>query len=113
MTVPDDPGEGQSTEPVPRGRSRDLRLVATGVLLALGVWFALANTQEVKIRFWVVDTRSPVVAALVIAAVFGAGIGALLARHSARFPRGGPGGAGEAPGPRFGRGRAAKHRTSP
>ena len=85
--------------------------VATGVLLALGVWFALANTQEVKIRFWVVDTRSPVVAALVIAAVFGAGIGALLARHSARRPRGGPGGAGEALGPRFGRGRAAKHRT--
>ncbi len=81
MTVPHDPGEEQSTEPAPRGRSRDLRLVATGVLLALGVWFALANTQEVKIRFWVVDTRSPVVAALVIAAVFGAGIGALLARH--------------------------------
>jgi uncharacterized integral membrane protein len=59
-------------------------LVATGVLLALGVWFALANTQQVKIRFWVVDTRSPIVAALAIAAVFGGGIGALLGRRFRR-----------------------------
>jgi uncharacterized integral membrane protein len=54
------------------------------VLLALAVWFALANTQQVKIRFWVVDTRSPIVAALAIAAVFGGGIGALLGRRFRR-----------------------------
>lgn len=85
MTVRGDSGTGQEPEPA-KGRRRDLRLVLTGVLLALGVWFALANTQEVKIRFWVVDTRSPVVAALAIAAVFGAGIGALVARRFRRPP---------------------------
>jgi uncharacterized integral membrane protein len=83
MTVPHDPGAGQDPEPA-GGRRRDLRLVLSGVLSALGVWFALANTQEVKIHFWVVDTRSPVVAALAIAAVFGAGIGALVARRFRR-----------------------------
>jgi uncharacterized integral membrane protein len=83
MTVPRDPAIGEGPEPA-GGRRRDFRLVLTGVLLALGVWFALANTQEVKIRFWVVDTKSPVVAALAIAAVFGGGIGALLARRFRR-----------------------------
>jgi uncharacterized integral membrane protein len=58
--------------------------VVSGVLLALGIWFAVANTQEVKIHFWVVSTRSPVVTALVIAAVFGAGIGLLVGRRFRR-----------------------------
>jgi uncharacterized integral membrane protein len=83
MTVRHDPGEDEAPE-VPGGRRRDFRLVASGVLLALAVWFALANTQQVKIRFWVVDTRSPIVAALAIAAVFGGGIGALLGRRFRR-----------------------------
>jgi uncharacterized integral membrane protein len=83
MTVPHDPGGDEAPEAV-GGRRRDFRLIATGVLLALGVWFALANTQQVKIRFWVVDTRSPIVAALAIAAVFGGGIGALLGRRFRR-----------------------------
>jgi uncharacterized integral membrane protein len=83
MTVPHDRGGDEAPE-VEGGRRRDFRLIATGVLLALGVWFALANTQQVKIRFWVVDTRSPIVAALAIAAVFGGGIGALLGRRFRR-----------------------------
>ncbi|MGH9046468.1 MAG: lipopolysaccharide assembly protein LapA domain-containing protein [Acidimicrobiales bacterium] len=84
MTVPD--GLGREHEaPEPKGnRRRDARLVVTGVLIALAVWFALANTQEVKIRFWVVSTRSPVVTALAIAAAFGAGIGLLLGRRFRR-----------------------------
>jgi uncharacterized integral membrane protein len=83
MTVPHDQGGDEAPEPA-GGRRRDFRLVATGVLLVLGVWFTLANTQSVKIRFWFVDTRSPLVAALVIAAVFGGGIGALLGRRFRR-----------------------------
>jgi uncharacterized integral membrane protein len=82
MAVPDDLGGEQPAEP--GGRSRDLRLILTGVLLVLGVWFALANTREVKIRFWIVDTRSPIVVALLIAAVFGAGVGFLVARRFRR-----------------------------
>jgi uncharacterized integral membrane protein len=84
VTVPHDPGLDPGT-PEPTGnRRRDVRLVATGILLALGIWFALANTQEVKIRFWFVSTRSPVVTALAIAAVFGAGIGLLVGRRFRR-----------------------------
>jgi uncharacterized integral membrane protein len=85
--MPDQPGPGEPSPPEPTSRRRrDLRLVTTGVLLALGVWFALANTQEVKIRFWVVTTHSPVVSALAIAAVLGAGIGLLVGRRWRRPP---------------------------
>jgi uncharacterized integral membrane protein len=80
MTVPHEPGE-EFDAPEPTSRRRDARLVVTGVLVALGVWFAVANTQEVKIRFWFVSTRSPVVTALVIAALFGAAIGLLIGRR--------------------------------
>jgi uncharacterized integral membrane protein len=80
MTVPHEPGE-EFDAPEPTNRRRDARMVVTGVLVALGVWFAVANTQEVKIRFWFVSTRSPVVTALVIAALFGAAIGLLVGRR--------------------------------
>jgi uncharacterized integral membrane protein len=84
VTVPSDPGLDPGT-PEPRGnRRRDVRLVATGILFALGVWFALANTQEVKIRFWLVTTRTPVVSALAITAALGIGIGLLVGRRFRR-----------------------------
>ena len=86
MTVPQDQGHDHDVPEAPRSRRRDVRLVVTGVLLALGVWFALANTQEVKIHFWVVGTRTPVVTALAVAAVFGAGVGLLLGRRFRRPP---------------------------
>jgi uncharacterized integral membrane protein len=84
MTVPHDPEREHSPEPEPGGRRRDFRLGLSGVLLVLVVWFALANTQEVKIHFWFVQTRSPIIAALAIAGVFGAGIGVLVARRFRR-----------------------------
>jgi len=86
MTVPRDPGAEAPTPEPSGGRRRDARLVVTGVLLALGVWFALANTQEVRIHFWVVSTRTPVVTALAVAAVFGAAIGLLVGRRFRRPP---------------------------
>lgn len=84
--MPELPDPEQSSPPEPSNRRRDVRLVTTGVLLALGVWFALANTRDVKIRFWVVTTNSPVVSALAIAAVLGLGIGLLVGRRSRRSP---------------------------
>jgi uncharacterized integral membrane protein len=84
MTVPHEFDEHQVAEPTPGGRRRDARLVLSGVLTVLVVWFALANTQDVKIHFWFVSTRSPIIAALAIAGACGAGIGALLGRRSRR-----------------------------
>ncbi|MGH9007624.1 MAG: lipopolysaccharide assembly protein LapA domain-containing protein [Thermoplasmata archaeon] len=82
MALPHDLGDEHGDSPERAStRRRDVRLVVTGILFALGVWFALANTQEVKIRFWFVSTRSPVVTALAIAAVFGAGLGLLVGRR--------------------------------
>jgi uncharacterized integral membrane protein len=84
MALPGGLPEGpEATEPAPR-RRRDLRLIGTGVLLGLGAWFALVNTQDVKIRFWLVTTRTPVVSALVIAFVLGVGLGALVVRRFRR-----------------------------
>ena len=82
--MPDQPEPGEPSPPESTSRRRDLRLIITGVLLALGVWFALANTRDVKIRFWVVTTTSPVVSALAIAAALGAGIGILVGRRFRR-----------------------------
>jgi uncharacterized integral membrane protein len=88
--MPDQPTPGEPSPPPSSHRRRDVRLVTTGVLLALGVWFALANTQDVKIRFWIVTTHSPVVSALAIAAAFGLGIGLLVGRRSRRSSGGRP-----------------------
>ncbi len=87
MAMPQQPDES-SASPKSRSRRRTLWLVATGVLLALGIWFALANTREVAIQFWVVTTRTSVVSALAIAAALGFGIGFLVARRSRRGPGG-------------------------
>jgi uncharacterized integral membrane protein len=82
--MPDQPEPGEASPPDSSHRRRDIRLVTTGVLLALGIWFAIANTRDVKIRFWVVTTTTPVVSALAIAAVLGAGIGLLVGRRFRR-----------------------------
>ncbi len=86
MSLPHEPGEHQVQPEAAPSRRRDVRLVVSGVLLALGVWFALANTQDVRIHFWVVSTKSPVVGALAVAAVFGAGLGLLVGRRFRRPP---------------------------
>jgi uncharacterized integral membrane protein len=84
MSFPSEP-DAEHSQPQPSGhRRRDVRLVVSGVLLALGVWFALANTQEVRIHFWVVSTRTPVVSALAITAVFGVALGLLFGRRRRR-----------------------------
>jgi uncharacterized integral membrane protein len=76
----DEPGR-----PVPdRGRGRDVRLVLTGICAVLLVWFALANLQQVSIRFWVVTARSSLIVVIAISVLLGAGGAALLGRVTRR-----------------------------
>ncbi len=75
-------GSGQG----PAGRSRDLRLVAVGVVAVLLVWFAFTNLQDVQIHFWLTSARAPLIVVIAISGVFGAAIGALVSRR--RHPSG-------------------------
>ncbi|HLG66447.1 MAG TPA: hypothetical protein VKV36_01080 [Acidimicrobiales bacterium] len=68
----------------PRSRSRDARLVATGVVAVLLTWFALANLQQVTIHFWLVTARSPLIVVVAIAGVLGAAAARLAGRRRRR-----------------------------
>jgi uncharacterized integral membrane protein len=90
MTDPHSAGDGgPGPEPV-RDRRRDLRLVVTGVVAVLLVWFALANLQDVKIHFWVYSTHASLITVIAIAVVLGAAAAVLLSRHR-RHPDSGGG----------------------
>lgn len=84
MNISRDHGAGEPPSEPTRSRSRDARLVVSGILAALGVWFAVANTTEIRVHFWLVSTRTPVVVALVVAAALGVGIGLLAGRRFRR-----------------------------
>ena len=75
--------ESQDTGPE-KGRRRDARLVATGVITVLLVWFAVANLQDVRVHFWVTTASAPVVAVIAIAGVCGAAIALLVLRRRRR-----------------------------
>lgn len=70
--------------PAPRDRRRDARLVLTGVVAVLLVWFALANLTTVPITFWVSTSKAPLILVIVISGVLGAAIALLLTRRSRR-----------------------------
>ncbi len=65
-----------------RDRRRDTRLVATGVVAVLLVWFALDNLQSVKIHFWVHTTKAPLVLVVAIAVGLGAAVVLLASRFT-------------------------------
>ena len=65
-----------------RDRRRDTRLVATGVVAVLLVWFALDNLQSVKIHFWVHTTKAPLVVVVAIAVGLGAAVVLLASRFT-------------------------------
>ena len=74
----------------PGNLARDARLVVAGVGVALLVWFAAANVQEVRITFWLTSTTAPLVVVVVIAGALGAGVAAVatkLARRRRRADR--------------------------
>jgi len=74
-------GEGGG-EPVLRDRRRDARLVLSGVAAVLLVWFALANLQDVKIHFWLVSTKSPLIVVVAISVLLGSLVSVLLSRFA-------------------------------
>lgn len=73
-----------------RRRGRDLRLVATGVALALLLWFAFANLQLVRIHFWVASTSAPLVVVVAVSGFLGAMVSSLWSWALRRRRRGGP-----------------------
>jgi uncharacterized integral membrane protein len=76
-------GLGEPTAP-PRDRRRDVRLVLTGILVALLLWFAFANLQTVSIDFWLWTTRAPLIVVIVISGFLGALGGSLASRRRSR-----------------------------
>ena len=59
----------------PPARGRQGRLVLVGVLVAVGIAFALDNSHEVKIGWVFGEGRAPLVVALLIAFALGAAVG--------------------------------------
>jgi uncharacterized integral membrane protein len=60
------------------------RLVVAGVIIALAVWFVLANTETVGVKLWVVRVETPMWIMLSVVFLAGWAVGALLRRRSAR-----------------------------
>lgn len=56
-------------------RQRNWRSWALGIAVLLALIFILQNSQKVKVKFLFVDTTTPLIFALLIAAVLGAVIG--------------------------------------
>jgi uncharacterized integral membrane protein len=57
------------------------RQIAVLVLAALGVAFAVANLDEVKVN-WVIDTwKTPLIVVIALSMVIGGGLGFLAARR--------------------------------
>jgi uncharacterized integral membrane protein len=71
-----------------RHRGRDVRMVVTGVVTVLLVWFAVANLQGVKIRFWLASTKAPLIVVIVVAGVLGAAVSGLVTRTTRRRRKG-------------------------
>jgi uncharacterized integral membrane protein len=59
----------------PQVKKTSWRPWALGVAVLLAVIFIAQNSQEVKVKFLFVDTTTPLIFALLIAAVLGAVIG--------------------------------------
>jgi uncharacterized integral membrane protein len=58
-----------------RSPRRDARLVIITLAGVLLLWFVIANTQKVKVHFWVFSAETSLITVIVISA----GLGALLA----------------------------------
>lgn len=73
-------GYGSDPDRTPRDRGRDVRLVVSGVVAVLLIWFAFANLQNVTIHFWVSSSKAPLIVVVVIAALLGMATAALISR---------------------------------
>lgn len=72
MTQWDQAPNGEQPAQPDRGRGREVRLVVTGVAVVLLAWFAFANLQAVRIRFWLTTAHAPLILVIVISGVLGA-----------------------------------------
>jgi uncharacterized integral membrane protein len=74
----------------PQSQQRNWRGWALGIAVLLAIVFIAQNSQEVKVKFLFVDTTTPLIFALLIAAILGAVIGyvAPLVRQRGRAERG-------------------------
>ena len=72
---------GEAPQVPPRTRQRDVRMVFTGVLAVLLIWFAVANLQDVRIHFWVFTATAPLIGVVAIAGLLGGVIGIFLCRR--------------------------------
>jgi uncharacterized integral membrane protein len=59
----------------PQAKQRNWRGWALGIAVVLALIFILQNSQKVKVKFLFVDTTTPLIFALLIAAILGAVIG--------------------------------------
>jgi uncharacterized integral membrane protein len=86
------PGAQPPAEEPARRELRPARLVLLGVALVLLIWFAVANLQDVRIRFWVSTTGAPLIVVIVISGVLGAAASSLWSWLRRRRRAGGLGG---------------------
>lgn len=74
------PRQADRPDSHPRNRKRDTRLVVTGVALALLIWFAVANFQDVQIHFWVMSRTAPLIVVVAVSGFLGAVLSTLTSR---------------------------------
>ncbi len=72
------PESGQA--PGGRDRSRDARLVVAGICAVLLVWFGVAYLHDASVRFWIFDSRAPVIVVIVVAFLLGVVLTLLVTR---------------------------------
>ncbi|MFB9662441.1 DUF1049 domain-containing protein [Glycomyces mayteni] len=60
------------------------RLITAVVIIALAVWFILANTETVGVKLWLVRVETPMWIMFTVIFIAGWAVGALLRRRSAK-----------------------------
>ncbi|WP_158299896.1 lipopolysaccharide assembly protein LapA domain-containing protein [Glycomyces paridis] len=70
--------------PEGKGGTALRRLIVAGVIIALAVWFVLANTETVGVKLWLVKVETPMWIMITVVFLAGWAVGALLRRRSAK-----------------------------
>ncbi len=84
------PPAGGAGQRATRDRARDVRLVLAGIIAALLIWFAVANTQKVEIHFWVATAHASLISVIIVSAALGILLAVLVSyqRRRARSRKG-------------------------
>ncbi|GAA2146596.1 LapA family protein [Glycomyces algeriensis] len=67
-----------------KGGNAIRRLIVAGVIIALAVWFILANTEAVSVKLWLFKVETPMWIMITVVFLAGWAVGALLRRRSAK-----------------------------